>query len=535
MKSKGLFCDFKVNKKISRAAFLRITSLTAAAGFVAACTRKIDHVINRFLIQETLLNKELIGMNGTELENKNLSSVLALSLLVDGTYGVIVSTNQKKVWECLFPLELEYFYGGKRQTINTGYTSAKKIDSWLECEGTIMVGEGSVRVTDKWYIKDDIFLLERVCRVLSPDVGGFLTRVRFNQVQQAKGDIRPFVPGMIYGGPENLTVSAIGGALTWRKGRDFTVLIREDRIPNPMASLFVPEGIHLTMFDADPTGTAPMRDTRDTEGEDMLVDGMGLNALGYQQKGNVFSMLFCAPANEGEVTYEGTTYPGGQKNAWRRRYQKLRLGGEVSFKLGICISKEIGFPEYASNTWRSVFDFYSPQALHHDISQVTDSLILTLVNQVRDIPGGGRGIPNFMDSITKVPPYPRHNNAILGFTGKNLESANFMLRWAEDHPDADGERVRREGEAIINKFTELKVNPPEAEGFSMITGAPELAIAAEERVYLRSFGDDMKSLACAYKREQTAGRTHQHWLNWMESFASWLLSQQRGDGSFPRA
>jgi hypothetical protein len=64
---------------------------------------------------------------------------------------------------------------------------------------------------------------------------------------------------------------------------------------------------------------------------------------------------------------------------------------------------------------------------YYDIAQVTDALVRTLVRQVRDMPGGGCGIPNFLDSMAKALPYPRHNCAIMGFTGKNLESANFMM------------------------------------------------------------------------------------------------------------
>jgi uncharacterized protein YyaL (SSP411 family) len=54
------------------------------------------------------------------------------------------------------------------------------------------------------------------------------------------------------------------------------------------------------------------------------------------------------------------------------------------------------------------------------------------------------------------------------------------------------------------------------------------------KMYLRSFGDDLKSLMKAIKRERLAGRMHNDWLQWAKSFADWLLPQQQKAGGFPR-
>ncbi len=536
MNSYGPIWRFKAGKKIKRRTFLKIAGLTATATLLAACTSLIQNVKPTApALQETPVNKDSQDMNEVVLEQPDHSFALRLTHSIDGAAGLVISTGSRTAWESQAPLELEHFYGGQRTTVTAGYSAIQKVGNALEGEGTIIVGGGVVQVKDSWTMTGNMLRLERVCRVTSAGQGGFLTRVRFNLMQPVDDTPRPFVPGMIYGGPEHLTNAAIGGALTWRHGYDYTVLIREDRIPNPLAALYVPGGLHLTLFDAAPTGIASMRDTEDTEGIDMIVDGMTLNSLGYQRSSQAFSMLFCAPANEGDVTYQGTTYPGGQKMAWRRRYQSLREGADVSFSMGLVLSQEASFAEYASNAWRAVFNHLAPKAQHHNIEQVTDALVLTLVSQVRDIQGGGRGLPNFLDAVSKQSPDPQHDKAILGFTGKNIEAANFMLRWADDHPTADGDLARREGEAIIAKFIELKVNPPEAEGYNMVTGLPELAISSSKRVYLRSFGDDMKSLARAFLREKAAGRVHPDWQAWMTSFADWLIGQQRSDGSFPRA
>ena len=50
---------------------------------------------------------------------------------------------------------------------------------------------------------------------------------------------------------------------------------------------------------------------------------------------------------------------------------------------------------------------------------------------------------------------------LLGFCGKNLEAAQFLLREAELDSGPRGERLRRLAETIIASFLRLKVAPPD--------------------------------------------------------------------------
>jgi len=81
----------------------------------------------------------------------------------------------------------------------------------------------------------------------------------------------------------------------------------------------------------------------------------------------------------------------------------------------------------------------------------------------------------------------------------------------------------------------LRMNPPVGEGFDIKTGAPVLAIPHDQRVYLRSFGDDLKATMRAYRREKFHGTVHPDWLAWTRQFGDWLLTQQQIGGGFPRA
>jgi len=105
---------------------------------------------------------------------------------------------------------------------------------------------------------------------------------------------------------------------------------------------------------------------------------------------------------------------------------------------------------------------------------------------------GRAGIPNWVDAVSKD--ISRADpKAVMGFTGNCLESANYLLQEADTDPSPRGRELRRKGEAIVNSFLALKVDPPAGGGFNLNTGDPVCAIGNAE-VYLRSFGDDVKAV-----------------------------------------
>jgi hypothetical protein len=144
------------------------------------------------------------------------------------------------------------------------------------------------------------------------------------------------------------------------------------------------------------------------------------------------------------------------------------------------------------------------------------------------------GIPIFVDAVTgdlgKA-----DRRAIMGFCGKNLEAANYMLQEAALEPGARSDELRRKAESIVASFMRLRMSPPEGEGFYLDTGAPINSQLRQGMMVLRSFGDDLKKLLQAYEHEKGLGRDHGEWLRWCREFADWLLPQQREDGGFPRA
>ena len=64
---------------------------------------------------------------------------------------------------------------------------------------------------------------------------------------------------------------------------------------------------------------------------------------------------------------------------------------------------------------------------------------------------------------------------VMGFTGKNLEAADYLLQEAA-LDESRGRQLRRSGEAILASFLRLNMSPPVAEGFNLDDGRPVRAI-----------------------------------------------------------
>jgi hypothetical protein len=146
---------------------------------------------------------------------------------------------------------------------------------------------------------------------------------------------------------------------------------------------------------------------------------------------------------------------------------------------------------------------------------------------------GRAGLTNFVTAAANETPQP-NPNAIMGFTGKNIESAYYLLKDSYRQNNPSSAAHHKLGIDIIDTFTRLKIDPPAGEGFVIASGEPALAIPDSNVVYLRSFGDDMKAAARSYLLEKQHGIEHENWRQWIVRFGDWLLTQQGPQGQFPR-
>lgn len=422
------------------------------------------------------------------------------------------------------------------------------VPDWAACaagyealtnDGSACVGKGSVRVganvrfdvIDRWTAQGNVLALDREVTVHGDAEEGFLSACTFTVAAPVEwGAVHWFVPGLIYGGAGHLTDVAIGGS-KYMNAREFSVRIREDRLPAPLVGACFADGCSLAVLNPAPGAQTTAEEALDVNATRVMIDGrFGFGSVGGQEHDGRLSLGYWYPGTEGEVTYRGDTYPGGQLHAWRKRYHPIREGFRHRYRVQFRFGKKDAPGAFEQRAWRWAWEQLNPALTPHDIDAVRRSLTGMLAEHVIDA-GNGTGIPNFINSQKREEVDER---AVMGFCGANIDAAAALLYEASQDSTERGARLRSIGNAIIDSFIRLKMAPPEAEGFHLKTGAPVMAIG-NDRVFLRSFADDVKRLLAAYAREKNAGRDHPQWARWCTEFADWLLTQQQPSGGFPRA
>ncbi|MDQ2842036.1 MAG: hypothetical protein M3Y72_13540 [Acidobacteriota bacterium] len=455
----------------------------------------------------------------------------------DGAKGVAVTAGGSASVEQSKPVQLEFYAGpGQIEQKATGYETFEASSG--KAKGTAKVSGpsgSSFSFQDEWSVQGDVVELSRTVTVSGGSSSGFMSEIEFPHPEtHPRSAVDYFAPGLIYGSTAHLTNAAIGGSLTYEADGHGQLRIREDRLPAPMFGVRFEDGSALTILDPAPDGETTGADSRDTGIETMVDEHFRFGAIGADLDGGHHSQGFWFPGSEGEVTYRGNTYPGGQVHEWRRRYHPIRDGLVQKYRVQFRFSKGEDFSKYLRNSWRWAYSTLKPPITWQDIPIVRRSIVDVLASEVQ-IRGDRAAIPNFVSAVENSDRPPNHQ-AIMGFTGKNLESAEFLL--ADALMDTDRNRAandRKLGLAIFSWFIKLRMNPPVGEGFNIDTGEPALAIPRDRCVFLRSFGDDMKATLRAYRRERTSGAPHSEWLAWAQQFGDWLLTQQAADGGFPRS
>ncbi|RKX40120.1 MAG: hypothetical protein DRP64_13165, partial [Verrucomicrobia bacterium] len=286
-------------------------------------------------------------------------------------------------------------------------------------------------------------------------------------------------------------------------------------------------------LDPAPRGDTTSTDSHDLGGQQILIDErFRFGAIGAEERGQTLAIGYWFPGTEGEVTYKGNTYPHGQFHHWRKRYHPIKDGFEQQYEVVFRFSSNATFTQSFRDAWRWAWKTLDPQITPHPIDEVRRCSVDVLAENTIRV-DGRTGIPFLTDACTGKR-NDADNKALLGFCGKNLEAAYYLLREAAIDQTSRSQKLRNKAIAIIETFTRLKVDPPSAEGFYFKTGKPAYALP-DGKVYLRSYGDDIKALLRAYRFEKGRGFDHSDWLAWCRRYADWLLTQEHASGGFPRS
>ncbi len=471
------------------------------------------------------------SFSGEQIGTLSSGQILSIRKNEEGQWGLIIGNRDSISWSQPHPVRIEHYLDSSlNDTEGSGYTDIQlKKDGFLG-KATIQMEGIAFQVEDNWELSGNTLKFSRKLKVKGNADGGFLSSVDLFSSGTHK-DYRCFAPGMIYGNPEVISADAIGGLNSGNNIR-----IREDRLPAPMFGVYAENGSSLTILDPAPQGNTTKEDSHDRQIRTLVDQRFRFGSLGADFSGDTVRIGIKWPGTEGETSYQGYFYPGGQVHRWRQRFNPLTDGFEQNYSFLFRFENDKKYEDYYPRAWRWAWNVLNPQVNPQDIILARESITGMLANQVETHKGitGLSNMITFKEGFSGKRDDPAGGRTVMGFTGKALEAANYLLQASDLPGNPRADEFRRKGEAIINSFLKLKINPPEGEGFYWRTGTPAPALPRNRPLYIRSFGDGLKALLKAAKREKSLGREHPSWIAWTRSFADWLLAQQHTNGGFPR-
>jgi len=446
------------------------------------------------------------------------------------------------------PLQLRTFADSEPgRDLAAGYTSVTRDGDAVVGRGQLAPAPGvSVQFEDRWGIAGPVLNLQRQVAVHGSAAGGFDSAIALSTTEAFTfSELDLFFPGMIYSGePEHISNRAPAGLTNFMAGH---IQDREDAFTMPIFGFSFRDGRSIAVLDPSPDGSTVIADTRARRGVPVIEEKMQLGGMGAFQN----------EAGGVDVAY---WYPGGTPSA--PRYHPYRDGLTQSYRLAYRFGEGETFHDFYRNAWRWGWDIYAPKPDFYDLAVVQRTLADHLTDLIETRPEWS-ALPfmrSAMDGKVRVESSPvgchtpvqycnekpgeyRWSRAIMGFVGKNLESASEIIYDSYEDSTARGQEHLQKATRVIDSFVKkVKVDPPNGSGFNVETGEPSMTnpegnhvTCCSGRVYLREFAEDMRWVLWAYEWEQERGRVHADWLDWMTRFANWAMTQQAPDGSFPRS
>jgi hypothetical protein len=445
-----------------------------------------------------------------------------------GTWGLAVACKGVSSFSSLSPVSLEIVDSASHiATYGFGYDKITREKNGFQAVANIEIDNRyQFTISDAWLLQDNCIKVNRELKVVKGEEGsGFFSAIIFSfDTPFPRDSVAIFVPGILYGGTKNIPYKGIGGEFVYKEGKG-QAWIREDRMPAPLYGFYFKDGSSVSMLDEKPDGNTIRLDSAI---HPVMDERIRFGSLGseFNADGIVFGYLY--PCSEGEISYGGD-----ESHTWRKRYHPVNPELKQNYEVTLRLSGDRTFPLYYSGAWRWAWNKLNPDVNFQDIETARRSLVNMLGDNV-EYKDGRYGITNFVSSV-KGDPWVSDRKCVMGFTGKALETAEFLIYGSYDGTTAGDLLHYKLGNGIINTFLKLKMNPPVGEGFNLDNGKPALALPRDSVVYLRSFSDDMKALARNYLFELDKGIDHTDWKSWLTQFGGWLLETQYPSGGFPRA
>jgi hypothetical protein len=483
------------------------------------------------------------------------------------------------------PAQIEVFRGEENVSqLAAGYQFVQKETDAVVARAKVAGGgKAGFAVEDRWNISGAVLSLSRKVSVTGEEnSAGFYSAIRLvTEPKLAWTDADYLAPGLLYGDPHT-SASAPGGSLHYRAKR---FSIREDHLPAPIFALSFRDGRWAAVMDMAPRGDTTQAETTAPAATPIIDECLQFGALGAREvpEGGVeFGFWLPGTTNEFSGGFEGGR---GAPSApvVRRRYHPVKAGFSQSYQVGFRFGQGASLRGMERDAWRWAWQTLKPKVTPLDVEVVRRTLIDHLADRVLTVEDRA-GIPFVIDAVSgkpgsfrpalmqmfrppsaapggpanaSRPAFDTEDLAkwaksvgidmdpkaaelelwpkiIMGFCGKNVEVADQLLLESDRDPGPRGQRMRKLGLTIIDSLIRIvPMSPaPAGEGFDIRTGKAS-AVRGAPAFSLRSTAEDLRIMLDLYRRERALGRQHPEWFHWVKSYADWLLTQQRKDGSFP--
>lgn len=472
----------------------------------------------------------------------------------DGSLGLRVSAPGGASVEQPAPLRVTFWDGqadGDPVELEGGYDALRGTGGeWLGTGRLEVPGGATLQFTDRWTLAESTLRLRREVRVHGDAPGGFTSVAAMRVVDaQPWPQMEWFAPGMVYGNFDHMRDNSFGAGNYYEPG-DYTVWIREDRMPAPLLATRMPDGATVAVLSSAPDGRTSAAEGQSFSREPMVGEAFRFGSILAEERPGSTTIGYAMPGSEGTLSYGpkgGGEHGATAEQRWRRRYNPLSDGYTQRYEVTFRFDRATDTNDLITRSWRWAWEVLDPRPNPQDIETMRSTMVDVIAGnfvEVEDSVRGDRAGVRFVVQARPLGgPERPDSKVILGFTGYALGCAEMMLVEAARDPEADRSQVLvRNAEKAIEAFLRRPVDPPLDEGFMLGSGDPVAStwptgreLTSEQPIYLRSFTDDMKSLMRAYEREQRAGRDRSDWLGWVRTFADWLLTQEQPGGGFPRS
>ncbi|RKP48935.1 hypothetical protein D7Z26_21505 [Cohnella endophytica] len=446
----------------------------------------------------------------------------------NGQRGVVLKGPGRSTLTESLPVRIEIRdESGETEQVASGYDVIKESGSEWIGEAVIRLSEKqSIRVTDRYSVEADHVRIHRSLKVAGRSNKAFLSQLTFRTEEGLTVlDANVFAPGMLYGTFNNITKTAIGGMENYVSGMK-ELIIREDRMPAPTFGLHFKDGSSVAILHENALGDTTFSESMDTEAVPFVDARFQFGSLGCVEEEGALRTGFWFPGTEGGATYSGDTFPHGQMKKWRRRYHPLTEEVRHDYSVSIRFGQDESFPRYFNEAWRRAWTHYAPEVVLQDSELIRRSQN-KILHSVVDRTDGRVTLPIAFDSVSgKV----LERDAYMGFTGRSIETAYFLLREAARDSEA-AYAYRESAYEILRTFCEIQMCPPTTEGFAEGGGWINVI---RDQPSLRALSEGARYMLKAWEFEKQAGRDHSEWHKWAMDFGNWLLGQELPGGGYPR-